>query len=742
MSHPLYVAFIWHQHQPIYKSPQNGEYRLPWVRLHGTKDYLDLMLILERYPNIHQTVNLVPSLILQLEEYASGTAVDYYQKLSLTPVADLQEDEKREIIDHFFDANLENLISPHPRYLQLYKQKHAKGNDWCLKHWQDDDYSDLLAWHNLAWIDPIFWNDPQINKWLKQGKHFSLKDRQEIIDKQREIIRRIIPQHKLMQERGQIEVTTTPYTHPILPLLANINNARIAIADLPLPTQSYQWPEDISRHLEKAKKIYQERFEISPKGLWPSEQSVSPEILSYVASQDFKWLCSDEAVLGWSLNHFFHRDETGSINEPEILYKPYLLETDQGNLSIVFRDHRLSDLIGFTYSTMDPQEAATDLIAHLEAISRSLRARQGGGKSLEHPWLITIALDGENCWEFYQKDGLLFLDSLYGTLSKDDAFSLVTVSEFLEKFPAQTKIPIENLHSGSWIDGTFATWIGQTAKNKAWDLLSQARKVLAQHPEATEDKNPAAWEALYAAQGSDWFWWLGTGHSSNDDDTFDLLFRENLIALYRALDEEVPDVLYQSIDLHLSHREKIPEGFINPVIDGKADEQSWDKAGCIEIGGSRGTMHQSSLIQKMFYGYNHLSFFLRIDFQVASLKAKDFPNELHFYWYYPQINWANSPIILEGIPDKDLLNHNYRHHLVVNLLSHSLFLEEAEVDGQWRSHLHQAKVTLDKCLEISVPWSDLNIYPDTSLCMIAVLADSGSFRDYLPENRLIEFSMP
>ncbi len=187
MTQPLYVAFIWHQHQPLYKSPGSGvslsssqKYRLPWVRLHGTKDYLDLVLLLERYPKLHQTVNLVPSLILQLEDYIAGTAFDPYLTASLTPVEQLTQQQREFIVQHFFDANHHTLIDPHPRYGQLYHQKQEQGQAWCLENWQPQDYSDLLAWHNLAWIDPLFWDDPEIAGWLKQGRNFTLSDRQRI----------------------------------------------------------------------------------------------------------------------------------------------------------------------------------------------------------------------------------------------------------------------------------------------------------------------------------------------------------------------------------------------------------------------------------------------------------------------------------------------------------------------------------------------------------------------------------
>ncbi|MBD1835806.1 glycoside hydrolase [Cyanobacteria bacterium FACHB-472] len=743
MPHPLYIAFIWHQHQPLYKSRTVQQYRLPWVRLHGTKDYLDLVLLLERYPKLHQTVNLVPSLILQIEDYVAGTAIDPYLAASLTPEEELSEEQKRFIIEHFFDANHHTLIDPHPRYGELYHQRQEKGQNWCWENWNLSDYSDLLAWHNLAWIDPLFWDDPEIEGWLKQGRNFSLGDRQRIYSKQREILSRIIPQHKKMQEAGQLEVTTTPYTHPILPLLSDTNSGRVAVPNMTLPKQRFQWAEDIPRHLQKSWDMYIDRFGQEPRGLWPSEQSVSPDILPYIAKQGFNWICSDEAVLGWSLKQFFHRDGAGNVYEPELLYQPYRLQTESGDLSIVFRDHRLSDLIGFTYGAMEPRRAAADLVGHLEAIARSLKHRQsGGGTALEQPRLVTIALDGENCWEHYYLDGKPFLEALYQTLSQHEELKLVTVSEYLDQFPATETIPAQQLHSGSWVDGSFTTWIGDPAKNRAWDLLEAAREVLAKHPEATEENNPEVWEALYAAEGSDWFWWFGEGHSSNQDAMFDQLFREHLCAIYQALNEPVPPNVRQPVEVHEAQGDHRPQGFIHPIINGLADEQDWDRAGRIEVGGSRGTMHKSSAVQRLWYGVDHLNFYLRLDFQAGLQPGKGFPSKLHLLWYYHNRTMHNSPIPLANMPDEAPLNYLFHHHLGINLLTQSIEFQEAGENHQWHPRFSRAQVAFDKCLEVAVPWADLQIEPDYPLRLIMVLADGEQFSSYLPENALIPIEAP
>lgn len=744
MAHPLYVAFIWHQHQPLYKSRLTGQYQMPWARLHGTKDYLDLVLLLAQYPKLHQTVNLVPSLILQIEDYVAGKAFDPYLTVALKSVESLSETERQFVIDHFFDANHRTLIDPHPRYRQLYEQRQDKGRDWCLAHWQNEDFGDLLAWHNLAWIDPLFWDDPDIEQWLQQGSQFSLSDRQRIYSKQQQILSRIIPQHRAMQEAGQLEVTTTPYTHPILPLLADTDSGRVAVPDMPLPNHRFQWSEDIPPHLERAKAMYAERFGCAPRGLWPSEQSVSPAILDPVAEAGFEWLCSDEAVLGWTLGHFFHRDASGNVFEPEQLYRPYRLETAHGDLAMVFRDHRLSDLIGFTYSAMEPKRAAADLVGHLEAIARSLKYRQpGGGSTLDQPWLVTIALDGENCWEFYQQDGKPFLESLYHTLSHHNGMRLVTVSEFLHQFPATETLPAAKLHSGSWVDGSFTTWIGDPAKNRAWDLLTAARQVLADHPEATPETNPEAWEALYAAEGSDWFWWFGEGHSSNQDAMFDRLFREHLSAIYQSLNLPIPQTLRQPVESHSFPGDRKPQSFIHPIIDGRGDEQDWDRAGRFEIGGARGTMHRSSAIQKIWYGVDHLNFYVRMDFKSGIRFGVDCPPELNLLWFYPDRPMRNSPMPLMDVPNFPPVNYLYHHHLGVNLATQSIWFQEATENYQWQSHSSRAQVGLDACLELSIPWADLPmVEPDWSLRLTAVLAENGKFVDYLPEDYLIPIEIP
>lgn len=740
MSSPLHVAFVWHQHQPLYKSPILGKYRLPWVRLHGIKDYLDLVLMLEKFPGLHQTVNLVPSLIIQLQEYIDGIAYDPYLELTLTPVATMGRLQKQFIIDHFFDAHHSTMVEPYPRYSQLLDQKNSKGINWCLEHWSDREYSDLLAWHNLSWFDPLHRErDQRLQDWFDQGKGFNLSDRQLIYAKQREILAQIIPTHKAMQLKGQLELTTSPYTHPIMPLLADSQAGRVATPQMLLPGIRYRWENDIPLHLEKAKQIYRQYFESEPRGLWPSEHSVSPAILPFVSRYGFQWLCSDEAVLGWSLGHYFRRDHNGNITEPDLLYQPYRLETVYGDLAIIFRDHRLSDLIGFSYSSMPPAEATAHFLHYLQHIHQTWQ----NDPNSDRPWLVTIALDGENCWEYYPNDGKDFLETLYGAIAQQDWLKLVTVSEFIQQFPPQDKIPPHQLHSGSWIDANFNTWIGDPIKNRAWELLAEARQVIANHSEATQENNPEVWEHLFAAEGSDWFWWFGEGHSSDHDSVFDQLFREHLQGIYRALNEAIPQSLLYPLEPHALSLSHHPQNLVHPVINGKLDKQDWHGAGCLEINAARGTMHQSTLVKRLWYGLDHFNFYLRLDFSDSLLKLprSQMPN-VHLFWFYPEKQHYNSPIRLERLPHISPLDYLFHHHLEVDIAENQLHLEEAIAGFGWHSLTTDSRMAFDQCLEIALPWYDLRAEPQSSARLVVLLSRDRVFQLSLPEYTIIPVEIP
>jgi alpha-amylase/alpha-mannosidase (GH57 family) len=736
-SFPLYVAFIWHQHQPIYKNFATGKYRLPWVRLHGTKDYLDLMLQLAKFPQLHQNVNLSPSLISQIQDYVDGSAFDPYLELTLTPVRQLSRSQRLFIIERFFDANHRHMVFPYPRYAELWHQREQYGIAWCLGNWHEQDYDDLLAWHNLVWFSPLAKaSDPEIQAWFAKGRDFSLSDRQRIYSKQKAILGQIMPQYAKMHASGQVEITTSPYAHPIMPLIADTKSARVADPQMLLPGIRFRREYDLELHLNKAKEIYCEYFQIQPAGLWTPEHGVSPAILPLAAKHQFKWMCADEGVLGWSLGHYFRRDQWGMVSAPNLLYQPYRLETVYGDLAIVFRDRRLSDLIGFSYASMSADAASDDLCQQLLAIHAQQQKEPENG-SERQPWLVTIALDGENCWEFYEHNGQDFLEALYAKLAKTEALKLVTVPEYLARFPPSDQIPPHQLHSGSWVDANFSTWIGDPVKNRAWELLDAARQRLDQHPEATWHNNPEAWQSLLAAEGSDWFWWLGEGHSSSQDHIFDQLFREHLQLLYRAINEPIPPGLLYPLEPHTPPINQQPGSLIHPAIDGYASDQEWESAGYIDIA-ARGTMQKSKILQRLWYGFDHFNFYLRLDF--AEPKPLPLPI-VHLFWFYPGKKHYNNPISLLDLPDIAPLNYLFHHHCGIDPSGRSVWLEEAAADG-WKNISSQVRMEFNQCLELALPWSDLTADPASLARLVIVTSMGGKFQVALPEYTVIPIEVP
>jgi len=751
MTYPLHLAFIWHQHQPLYKSRGlHGEerYRLPWVRLHGVKDYLDLIEVLAQFPQLHQTVSLSPSLMVQLEEYANGQALDPYLSLSVMPVEQLTIDQKTFILENFFDASYPTQIAPYPRYQQLYAQRQQKGVLGCLEQWQSQDYEDLLTWHNLAWLDPLWRiNDAEVKSWFNQQQGFTLGDRQRLIAKQRQIIRQILPRHRQLQNKGQLELITCPYSHPLLPLLADTNSARPSQPEAPLPDPRFCWSEDISLQLRRARTVYRQHFGREPRGLWPPELAVSPESLAAIAQSRWQWLCADEQILALTLHQPLARDLQGYPLHPELLYHPYRLETPDGYVSMVFRDQRLSDLISFGYAHLAPQEAVKHLVDYLKAIALRLQHQQSqktpGG--LQYPWLVTVALDGENGWQRYPQDGLPFLKLLYETLqylTERGQLRLVTVSEYLELFPPTHLLKSQHIYPGSWSGASYSTWIGDRHKNRAWDYLIDARQTLANHPEATEDNNPEAWEALYAAEGSDWFWWFGQGNSSPQDAIFDQLFREHLISVYRALNENVPSYLYHPLQSSPKPASPLPWGYIHPTITATSPPEEWRRGGRLELLPRADDGNSNQWVKNLVYGYDLEALYLRLELRTGIDLDAQCVNELHLLWYYPGKPLPNSPAPLASLPDQPPYNYYFHHHLGLNWERQTLWLEAVPAPFQWQTQTCQAQFALGESLVIALPWKNLQQPPQTELHLLLIFAQQGEYQGRVWPGDLLKLKLP
>ena len=528
---PLYISIIWHQHQPFYyKDPETGLYQAPWVRMHCAKDYYDMAALLEKHPDIHVTFNLTPTLLRQIDDLVAG-AKDKALVLSEKPAKELTTQEKKFILKRFFDANWNSVIPKYSRYVGLLNKRGRDPSDKvieeALNKFTDQDFLDLQVWFNLAWLDPDFQDKTLIEK----GRNFTEEDKKKVLDKHREIIKIVIPEHVKLQNSGQVEITMTPYTHPILPLIYDSDLAKICMPYAPLPSRFY-YPPDAVAQVKKGVEFYKSHFGREPTGMWPGEGAVAQEIVDIVAEEGLKWMATDEEILEKSLEIQLQKDAAGRVLNPEVLYKPYLVEQKGKSMAIIFRDKVISDKIAFAYSSMRGEDAARDLLDRLRFVKAELD-KIGGG-----PYLFSIILDGENPWEYYRDDGKSFLNALYSGLSSDPEFKTITPSEFINKFPPKDKI--KKLWPGSWVNHNFDTWIGKPEKNKAWERLLTARRAV-DESNAEPQKIEAAMEAIYAAEGSDWTWWYDRG--VEEVAIFDQMYRGTLASVYRALGLEVPTEL-------------------------------------------------------------------------------------------------------------------------------------------------------------------------------------------------------
>ncbi len=618
---------VWHQHQPYYKMSQTGNYLLPWVRLHCTKDYLDMVSILDNYPKIRQTFNISPSLMEQILDYSEKGAKDKFLEVSRKPAKELLKDEKIFILKNFFMVNPDTMIYPFPRYSELFRRRGWFISDEYLSRieplFTPSSIRDIVVWFNMSWVDPYFREtNEKIRKIFKKGKDFSEDEKNILLDEMANIIKEVLPKHKELQNRGQIEVSTTPFYHPILPLLIDTNIARRGMPFVCLPKSRFQQPDDAETQIQLGIELYKNIFGVNPRGMWPSEGSVSPAIVPMMERNAIKWIATDEEILFKSL------PRNGGVMA-DALYKPYKVVAENSSVNIVFRDHKLSDLIGFVYYKMDPAAAANDFVNRIKKIQELLSGNGYNNNGI--PNLVSVILDGENCWEYYKNDGRDFLNALYAKLSSETDIITTTVSDFIEKYPPKDVIP--NLFPGSWINGNFGIWIGHNEDNTAWDLLNQTRKFLVSKIEQKPtDVIEKAWKEIYIAEGSDWNWWYGNDHSSANDAEFDMLFRTHLINVYKILDEKVPNNLFVAIKKRGELGDIVkPVDFIHPVLDGKISSYfEWHNAGFYDISKAGGTMHQTdTYLRSIHWGFDMQNMYLRIDYN-ALYPAKDINLKITF----------------------------------------------------------------------------------------------------------------
>jgi len=609
----LRLILLWHQHQPFYKDLVTGEYRLPWVRLHALKDYYGMVKLLDEFPKVHQNFNLVPSLMVQIQDYVEGAAKDPFLQVASKPARDLSESERRFALQYLFQANPQNLIGRYPRYRELWERfrEHGDHPERAERYFQPQDFTDLQVLSQIAWFDEFFLEDKDVASLIAKARNYSLDDQKFVIKRERELLAKVLPAHAEAAKKGSIEISTTPFYHPILPLVCDTNVGAVSSPGLPLPQNRFRHPEDAREQLTRALDLHQQVFGLRPKGVWPSEGSVSEEVLAIAHSLGIKWMATDEGVLGRTTGVFFARDGNGRLpaNLAERLYNIHRYEKGQTAMHMVFRDHTISDLIGFVYSGMAPNDAANHLLNNIKEAARPVLEK---GRDA----VVSIILDGENAWEYYPKSGREFLRRFYDALQREPGLEAVTISEAIARHKDFGKL--NTLVPGSWINANFNVWIGAPEDNRAWDYLYNAREFYAQNAApAIEAQRKVAFDEILISEGSDWNWWYGPEHHSANDRDFDELYRKHLSNVYQALGASPPDYLAQPITGAEVRPSFVPQtAYIHPRISGdKVRYFEWMGAAAYTADHRAGSMHgKQFLLDAVYAGIDATHLYGRLDF--------------------------------------------------------------------------------------------------------------------------------
>lgn len=698
------ICFLWHMHQPYYTDPVAGSASMPWVRLHAAKAYYDMAYGLEKFPSVKATFNFTPSLLRQLQEIGSGTVRDLFLEHAQRPAADLRPEEKAFLIRHFFSANWATMVRPYPRYHELLVKRGADvyGSDLerVARQFSTQELLDLQTWHNLAWFGyGTVSRYPRLAVLRAKNRGFTEEDKQEVLALQLAAVQDIVPLYRRLMEREQIELTTTPFFHPILPLVIDTEFTRRARPDLPLPSR-FHAPEDAESQLRRAVEFHTATFGRAPVGLWPSEGSVCPELIPMLPKVGLRWLATDEGILARSLDAAGqpwqrHRD----------LYQPYQVGSEGQDVTILFRDREISDAFGFVYHKTTPDRAAEDVVRRLRQIVDDAPQEQV---------TIAIVLDGENPWEHYHESGEQFLSLLYKACSTgalDDTntrATTATISEALQAAPATRRI--SHLHSGSWINQDYKIWIGHQEDNRGWDLVSHTRSRLAEIAATLpSDRAQAAWDELYAAEGSDWFWWYGDDFDTDYKEEFDRLFRTHLRNVWTIAGLTPPDLLNQPISIPRGISETdlvtMPLALVAPSLDGLVTEFfEWRGAGRIKTQPPLGAMWKAEgVLTDIQFGWSLDQLYLRLD-----------PDE------QSQTRQAGLTVELQ------LQTPEHLYHLSFSLassgpnqflLSEKLANESRQEIGTYQSIYH------GKIIELAVPFKDMRLTPGQELRMTILVLE-------------------
>jgi alpha-amylase/alpha-mannosidase (GH57 family) len=720
------VAILWHMHQPLYQDLVTGEHILPWVRLHGLKDYYGMVALLREFPAVKVTFNLVPSLLVQLDAFATDQARDRHLELGLKPADALTEEERAFCVENFFHAHRPRMIDPYPRYAELFARRGKNGAGLSARaqaaHFSATDIRDLQVWHKLVWLDPYYLDgDPRIRSLLEKGKGFSEEDKLTLRTVELEILGRVVPEYRDAAARGQVELSTSPFYHPILPLLCDSDIFLRTHPTSRMPRERFRHPEDAAEQLERAVAFHKRLFGHAPTGVWPSEGSVSDDMVPLVTDAGFEWMATDEEILARTLGRGFTRDGGGSLEQPETLYKPYLVGQRGRQVACLFRDHTVSDLIGFTYASWSPEAAADDFTRRLAEAGRRYASRTGGKEAT-----IAVILDGENAWEHYVGQGRPFLRALYGRLAAHPDLRTVMMRDACVNATDE----LTSIFPGSWINGDFYIWMGHADDHRAWSQLAEARRALEAPARGISDAAlERAREELLIAEGSDWFWWYGDDHSSEHDLEFDDLFRRHVRNVYRALERPIPEELFvtnittQPPSTEVSR----PSGFIRPAIDGEVTSYfEWVGAGCVEAASTAGAMHQVSDrepgLTLVEFGFDLENLYIRVDSShpMESLLSRGLDLSINF------LKPAGVKVSIRLDRDSPVVR-----------------LVERQNPDAWVSlECPGIEAAVRQIAELQVPFRCLDVHTRAPVAFIVALNRGGAEVEHHPRHRPIEFEVP
>ncbi len=750
------VIFLWHFHQPYYKDDLTGEILMPWARLHATKDYRFMGEILKNYPKVHAVFNYSPSLLAQLDDYVNNydntLKNEKFLSISAKKIIELTADDKLFILNKLFPAcsSGKHFLEKSERFKQLYYRLRDAGTSIGLGEkislFTNQDYLDIIVLFNIMWIDPISINSDEFLTALKnKDKKFTVAEKNILIEEKiPQILNKIFPLITELASNGQIELSASPYYHPILPLLCDTDIAHFHDGIvLPKP---FRHPEDADYQIKSAINYFDEKLNYKINGMWPSEGSVSERTLKLFIDNNINWIATDEEILFNSIGVNF-----SDIDNRKLLYRPYVVKRGKGYSYIFFRDKMLSDLIGFKYSNYEPKAAAEDLINNLKNIAISLHDYNKNDLPV-----VSIILDGENAWEYYKNNGYDFFNYLYEGLSNNtEIINTVTAGEYIKKVENTLKITddvdkasnsiekgktgvkikrfldirrdqgrnidfseiynIPTIYPGSWINHNFRIWIGDSEDNKAWDLLSKTRSYLVNKTNDSIREEgglrgeylKAAWKQLYIAEGSDYNWWYGEDRTSGIDEEYDLLYRTHIINVYKFLNDNPPDDCF--IPVLEEKRAVKPHldivSFINPKIDGVAGSYfEWLGSAVYfpSVISGKAMAHTDRFIKRLYYGFNESTFFVRFDF--FKKENQDLSDKILNIKF---INPANIEINIEfHITDNNILN---------------LSIESSLMNKNSVSRKSDLKVVFKDILEAAVPLSIFNIDSLGNIYFYAIL---------------------